>query len=225
MKFAHHYQTSSARNCAHRPVRPTSITMFRQLGLYIKPDFLPREECRHILAEMAMSVNTSAGVMRRGRSMINEHIRKTRMAFVSEETSQQIMDRLLTMRKRLQRHFGVHTHRCCEPQFLMYKRGAFFRPHPDNDRDRRQPKAVLGRQLSAVIFLNGNDTGRVRLGSRSFGGGLLVFHRLPEHPTAETYRLGLVPSCGLLVVFPSGIWHEVTPVTWGTRCSIVSWFY
>ena len=39
----------------------------------------------------------------------------------------------------------------------------------------------------------------------------------------EVYIIKALRKKGSIIVFPSFVWHRVTPVTEGTRCSLVSW--
>jgi PKHD-type hydroxylase len=55
--------------------------------------------------------------------------------------------------------------------------------------------------------------------SSSYQGGDLKFIDVAAHPKAENMRLQ-----GTVCVFPSIIYHEVTPVTHGTRFSLAGWF-
>ena len=53
-------------------------------------------------------------------------------------------------------------------------------------------------------------------------GGSLVFTEWRAGRTMGQYRL--IPEQGMLVAFPSELTHEVMPVTYGERYSIVSWY-
>ena len=50
-----------------------------------------------------------------------------------------------------------------------------------------------------------------------YKGGFLQFQKAHKSTAVESAR-------GTLVIFPSKLYHEVTPVTEGTRYSLVQWF-
>ena len=99
-------------------------------------------------------------------------------------------------------------------QLTRYCEGEYYNPHKDSlgshhnvihcpDNEYLHGHA---RKLSVVITLN-ND----------FEGGNLVFRDHPNHPEFESRG-------GSIVVFPSFLTHEVTPITKGIRYSLVCWF-
>jgi len=53
----------------------------------------------------------------------------------------------------------------------------------------------------------------------------LTLYGLIPNPRWENYGFTVENEAGLLIAFPSGIVHEVTPVVRGRRFSIVSWFF
>ena len=87
---------------------------------------------------------------------------------------------------------------------LKYEVGHFYKTHVDSFH-------TVNRQLSIIINLN--DT---------FEGGSVVF----SHPTGRYAHKILDLKIGDLLLFPSNFMypHEVTPITKGTRYSIVSWY-
>jgi PKHD-type hydroxylase len=70
------------------------------------------------------------------------------------------------------------------------------------------PQDGLQRKLSCVMFLND---------ASEFEGGLLQFKVLEDKPI-EAKR-------GRIIVFPSFVEHQVTPVTAGTRYTAVTWAF
>ena len=58
----------------------------------------------------------------------------------------------------------------------------------------------------------------------SYEGGDLEFDmRNNGDSTSNIQRPEIVRNKGTIVVFPSFVWHRVTPVTKGTRYSLVVW--
>ena len=115
--------------------------------------------------------------------------------------------------------------------FLRYGPGGHYRPH----RDWAEVAAWAGaarRQVAAIVFLN---SGRIGSLPGEFDGGWLRLYRGDDaddtgEAAAATASLGspaldIVPREGTLVAFLARQWHEVTPVTAGTRDVVVDWYY
>ena len=100
-----------------------------------------------------------------------------------------------------------------EAQLTRSGDGEFYRPHFDNGRG-THPR--IG--LRAVTYI-------VYLGERAYGGGALRLHPtrpMPRHIGGHRILVGrkvpgepveVEPEDGTLVVFPSWVLHEVSPVT------------
>ena len=71
----------------------------------------------------------------RNQIVIDETQRRTAMVQVSEETSGQVMSRLMATRPALERHFGIVLERCQPLSFLLYEEGYSFGRHTDAARD------------------------------------------------------------------------------------------
>jgi SM-20-related protein len=127
--------------------------------------------------------------------------------------------RLLALKPAAEKHFRLRLSGSRPPQFLVYRPGDFFRRHRDSSADPGAGEAATGRKVSAVAFLNGAE------GEDGYGGGALVFYGLLDDPRGEQVGFPLTPEAGLLVAFRSDVIHEVTPVTHGERCTVVSWFF
>lgn len=101
-------------------------------------------------------------------------------------------------------------------QFTKYDVGQFYDWHPDQhhylypDDDTNENMRGKYRKLSTTLLLNDPS---------EFEGGDLEFH----FNMKETEKATKLNSKGSLIVFPSFVYHRVTPVTKGTRYSLVSW--
>ena len=104
-------------------------------------------------------------------------------------------------------------------QITKYKTGSFYGWHRDGPSDclsvynNPDNKFMHGnvRKLSMTILLNGN-----------YQGGEFQFANYNKfNCNAETPDF---KNAGSIIVFPSFIEHQVTPVTKGTRYSLVAWF-
>ena len=100
-------------------------------------------------------------------------------------------------------------------QFTIYKQNQFYDwhcdsfPRPYND----GPFKGYARKLSATISLNSPD---------EYEGGNLEFSWF-DGKKITTHECTEIRPRGSIVVFPSFIHHRVTPVTKGTRYSLVLW--
>ena len=75
-----------------------------------------------------------------------------------------------------------------------------------------------------------NEQGRIRKlsitislveGTEYEGGDFQINLNTPEKDNIKTIKQARLK--GSVTVFPSFVWHRVTPVTSGTRCSLVNW--
>ena len=115
-------------------------------------------------------------------------------------------------------NFEIDWHEAC--QFTIYKKGQFYGWHQDGYVDPYNSPNDLNthgktRKLSLVMSLSDpND----------YSGGELIFQKLNEEENKNiTIPCKEIKEKGSVVVFPSFIKHKVTPVTNGTRYSLVNW--
>jgi predicted 2-oxoglutarate/Fe(II)-dependent dioxygenase YbiX len=212
-----------------------NANFFVRLGLFAIPGFLEPELCLSLRNEMSSSAVKQATVRlrdseddhavdeREAAYGVNEKTRRTRSADVGASSASLVEERLLEVKDRLAEHFAVQLTGIQNLQFLIYRQGDFFRPHVDRTPDQVDDAGfVKERQVSAVIFLNGEATEHKADG---FEGGALTFYGLFGEQ-ARAWGLGLPLSAepGLLIAFPPSVIHEVTPVVSGERCTVVTWF-
>jgi SM-20-related protein len=197
--------------------------LFSRLGLLIVADFLDEQTCAELRAAMQSARKVPALVRSdpEERGVIDEQIRKTKVADVPEWVSQAVEERLTALTPTVEAHFGETLGRLKTPQFLRYGEGDFFKAHADR---RDTDGYVQDRRVSALVFLNGETTAEEYDGSdRGYVGGSLVFYGLMgEDP--PRFGMPLRGRPGLLVAFDAGTFHEVTPVERGERFSVVSWY-
>lgn len=98
----------------------------------------------------------------------------------------------------------VRVSKCSGYDLLRYKVGEFFNCHTDFVPGHPD---LVSRQLSVVVFCNGN-----------FTGGELYFPR---------QKVKIKPEAGDVVLFPSSITHPHAslPVREGTKYSVVTWYH
>lgn len=102
-------------------------------------------------------------------------------------------------------------------QFTEYKVGQYYNWHTDCNNGPN----VLGkwagtiRKLSITVSLsdpNDYDGGNLEFDYKDYG----------DRPQIKNKCMEILPR-GSIVVFPSYMWHRITPVTRGTRYSLVQW--
>jgi len=98
-------------------------------------------------------------------------------------------------------------------QFTIYEKGQHYNWHRDSFPN--PDKAGMIRKLSVTVQLND---------SKDFKDGKLQFCMDDTRPDYERRIITCNESNrGSVIVFPSHLWHRVTPVTKGTRYSLVLW--
>ncbi len=100
-------------------------------------------------------------------------------------------------------------------QYGCYGEGEFYgwhRDSADDDHDTVDPGSEQGltRVVSSTLSLSDPE---------SYEGGLLMISDAEGNP----YELSPARRQGSVVVFPSHLFHQVTPITRGVRKSCVSW--
>jgi SM-20-related protein len=196
---------------------------FTRLGLFAKPGFLDPELCGRIRDEIVSSTRAPATVRESGDDYgVDEDTRRTKLAQVPDRTASLVGQRLLAVKTEIERHFDVGLAGMQKLGFLVYSEGDYFQRHVDRGAHEQDAEFAKERRVSAVIFLNG-DSEKPREGA--YGGGALTFYGLLGDGQGAGVGLPLDPEPGLLIAFPSDVVHEVTPVTYGERYTVVTWFF
>jgi SM-20-related protein len=192
-----------------------------RFGLFLVEGFFDAQTCERIIAEARAAWGGPATVYREGAaSPVDERLRKTTRLMLSDETTEFVRRRLLERIEDVAKHFGFALDDCEPPQFLLYREGDFFVPHRDGNTEQLQFDHLRVRRVSAVIFLN-RESALPAPGS--YAGGSLVFHD-DAAPREHARVFPLIGEPGLLVAFRSETTHEVIPVTYGERYSVVCWY-
>mgnify|MGYP003137461193 CR=1 FL=1 len=104
-------------------------------------------------------------------------------------------------------------------QFTKYKLNQFYDWHCDSwEKPYNDPKSSYhgkARKLSLILSLVD--------GSNYEGGDLQVDFRDKNDGQNSPRSIRELRQKGTIIVFPSFVWHRVTPVTKGTRYSLVCW--
>lgn len=197
---------------------------FTKLGIFVQESFLAPEVCARVRAEMraARASEAKVGVFGTADAVIKPDKRKTQLIDVSEETRAYIVGRLRETRLDIEQHFGLTFGTELElPKFLIYRTGDYFRAHTDRREDGVAPRVAKLRRVNLVAFLNGESE---TVEPETFVGGSLTLYGLLDSPGWNDCGFRVVGTPGLLVAFPSTLFHEVLPITGGERYSIVSRF-
>ncbi len=188
------------------------------LGLFVRSQFLTLEECSRLRHAMLSAPARPAEVYDKGsNSAVDEVVRRALTVDLPVRTCEAVERALDDVRGELARHFSVALAEREPPHYLVYGPGAFFTPHRDRQ---RPPHESSNRQVSVVVFLSAPRS----LAADGYTGGDLNFYGLIDDPRWEGVGLGCDVEPGLLLAFRADTLHEVTPVTAGQRCTIVTWF-
>jgi len=197
-----------------------SSSFFHNLGLFVREGFFDPSACAQIQSQMYNAESEKGSiVLPDGREdVVDEEVRKVLSIKAEASMKSMVWDAIWNLKPSLEDHFHVHLRGCEPPAFLRYGKGAFYRPHKDGHPD--SPPSTKNRRVSVVIFLNRRSG---EPSQDAYGGGALTFYGLLEGPTWEMCPLSLEADPGLLIAFRSDTLHEVRPVTFGQRYTIVSW--
>lgn len=104
-------------------------------------------------------------------------------------------------------------------QLTKYSKNQYYHWHQDSNGkpyENNCPVNYLGkiRKLSSVVVLNNAD---------EYKGGVFQIAKEKNFNKYEILEEPLMFKKGAMIVFPSSIWHRVTPVTKGTRYSLTNW--
>lgn len=190
-------------------------------GLFLKKDFLDAEMCRGVRSEMFSSGGNPASVVKTDERLLDENVRRTVTKDVPDETRALLGEKLSGTKAELEAYFGVELSHPQEPQFLFYRKGDFFQVHADRGANPKNPESVRERKVSAIVFLN-DETDEP--GDESYTGGSLIIYGILKDPRFESRGFKVPGAAGMLLAFRSELFHEVTPVTSGSRYTVVSWF-
>jgi SM-20-related protein len=184
--------------------------------LYVVRNFLDKEACRKLIAEMRQSSTMPALTYGKGDAAVDERVRRVRRVAVSQDSVTCVTQRLEQERAAIVRYFDRNLLNFEDPQFLCYRVGDFFVAHQDGNTGLVNLDTDRTRRISVSIFLNNHSA---MLEPDTYAGGALVFS---DWRTGSRHEIA--GEAGMLVAFRSELTHEVTQVTHGERFAVVSWF-
>ncbi len=195
----------------------TEPDLTAHFALQLIRGFFDAETCSDLISELRRSPASPAVTYGQSQAgSVNERVRNVTRLIPSQSTVEFVMHRLMVHRTRFEEHFGVALSSCEEPQFLCYQVGDFFVAHQDGNTGLLQLDTDQSRRISVSIFLNRQSE---LPETDTYCGGSLVFH-----DWRNGRELSLLGEAGTLTAFRSETTHEVIPITYGERYSIVSWY-
>lgn len=166
------------------------------------PKLLSVEECTNIVEYCSNGTLEKARVNVNGEYKVLESARKSKISFHSYQGEfDWLLDRISSSMMNVIKLKGYEIDFEAKFQFTHYGLGEHYGWHQDNSGNGE----ASNRAFSIVIQL-----------SDGYTGGVLQF----KDNGIKSFQ----PGIGTMYAFPSGWSHQVTPVTEGTRLSLVSWF-
>ena len=185
---------------------------------------LPHNICDQIIERgkqeqlsKALIGNITKGNIKNNLKKLNK-TRNSNVAFINDQwIYNEILPFVNEANKKSGWNFELDWAESC--QFTVYKKNQFYDWHCDSFRDpygKDRDKNHIGkiRKLSVTVSLND---------SKEYKGGTLEFQPRDDTDPNITVQCNEILEKGSIVVFPSYVWHRVTPVTEGTRYSLVIW--
>ena len=190
---------------------------------HVFPRAVSKKECENLLEYCIKNTKfREASMMSMGKSdvdadnygRVDPRIRKTDIAFVTPDGStdnkvNEIAWHFLTMANEIKFNYKFDSFQ--PVQFARYRDGGHYGWHQDVNESAISPHGE-SRKLSLTYSLSDPQT---------YEGGHLEFYR-GERPMDEQV-IEDIRGQGSVVVFDSRDYHRVTPVTKGTRYSVVCW--
>lgn len=186
--------------------------LLKRLGLFIQYPCLDGATCADLARQMTNAPGQAAEIYTSAQTTgVDSRARRALSVVLPEAATVVVENALTSLRADLERHFAVTLAGHESPHYLVYGTDAFFVAH--RDRPLASNLETSTRKISVVLFLNAD-----------FTGGTLNMYGLIDGPEWERAGFACEAAAGLLVAFPSSTLHEVTRVTSGQRCTIVTWF-
>ena len=175
----------------------------------ILEDWLSLEDCDTICSAARSGNSTASQVSDQSRRSIDRDLRRSHEFDLTPEIEALLGPPIARLPNRVPGTSVVLQYD--RFRILRYTTGDLFRPHKDSALGYSIPRHIQRRILTVVCALNDPS---------QYGGGDLVLHRCLGSATVSTpYKMPV----GTALYFGSGTLHEVRPVTYGQRFSLVGW--
>ena len=145
---------------------------------------------------------------------MDAELRKSFYAEVPTDIQTAVEGKIKALQPTIEQHFGemYHPEIYENPKFVLYEKDHYFAAHRDSQ---------LHRKVNMTIYLNNE---RSEDETEGYSGGQLKLYELFANPKLVRKGIALTGIKGMLVAYPAGIPHEVTPVTNGKRYAVVARF-
>jgi len=205
---------------------------FNQFGFYTARNFLDRDFCADVCKEIQESPGHEGGVIPYGETgeVEWEHFKRRLESKMSDRTVKTIKAKLVDAIPEIEKNYEVELSDLQLLKFATYRTGDFYKAHVDFFTDENTPEELKNisasphskeRKVAVIIFLNDESEEPM---DGAYCGGNLTFHGLMKESAFGNFGLPIVGECGLLVTFQPSVLHEVTPITYGNRYSIATWY-
>ncbi len=197
---------------------------FEQFGLIAFKNFLDRDLCAELRTEIlsASKVGCTVRDMKTGEYIIDDKFAKrSQTNELGSQIGAILEEKLKGLTATISAQFGVRLKGIQAPRYCLYEKGDYFRYHVDSGDHKYVSEEGKPRKVSGIIFLN--DESREPEEGK-YSGGNLTFYGLNDNEAFAKFGLPLVGEQGMLITFPPTLPHEVTPVTYGERFTIATWF-
>jgi SM-20-related protein len=196
---------------------------FRKVGVFIATGFIDEGECATLVSAMLAQPGHPAEMFRADApGYIDEQARRARVIEPQSDGPACGADqKIARMKPDLERFFGLSLVDPAPSDLVLYPTGGFFQPHRDRSIGGSENEPAR-RRITVVVMLN-EQTPEPRADQYA-GGDLRLFGLIDEGPWREV-GFAVEPAVGQLVAFRAETLHDVTPVTAGNRCVLVTWFY
>jgi SM-20-related protein len=197
---------------------------FKQFGLFTVRNFLSRAFCESLCREMSIAPMSKGTFLKldSDTEIEDENIkRRSETIALSKESSETIRHELLNLKPEIEKHFQIELTDLQPLKFCIYKKGDFYKAHVDRTENNQASNDLRERKVSVILFLNEESLVKKK---GAFSGGNLTFYGLMQNEAFAGFGLPLMSEPGMLIAFLPSQLHEVTPVTTGTRYTIVTWY-
>jgi len=188
-----------------------------RLSNYVyKENFLTKEECNKLIKEGKKNLNEATIIKEKEQTLVSDlKKRNTNVSFFMNGSPvhsiiQKIIDEICYLGSK---YYGVNIADIEPVQYAEYEKEMFYGWHTDSP---STPTNEFIRDLSISLILNSKE--------EYTGGSLqMITSNCVSTDNIITPRDVEVQEQGTLIVFPSSMLHQVTPVLSGVRKSLVLW--
>lgn len=186
------------------PYRPNPIIIEAGIAEAISQTIFKPEACAEIIKKHSPA-DWPEGTLR-NTNEIDPDLRQTKSTFLKVQDDPELFDMMLAIALKGNEHFQFDLDFFDAIQLSKYEVGDFYSWHVDIG-----PQHAGNRKLSITVQLSAPD---------SYEGGDLEMGGVP---LKEGGFWAAPRDLGSVTLFPSFMRHRVTPVTKGTRYSLVAW--